>query len=151
MLSRRAKYALKAMVSLAAHRGEGALSVTGIALKANVPRAFLEQILSDLKRRNLLVSQRGKQGGFRLARPAGDITFADIIRHIDGPLALAPCASRTAYRPCPECGGVRPCVLSKTLISVRDASAKILESTTLADACGKGHAKAAKRRRPKTD
>jgi Rrf2 family protein len=146
MLSRRAKYALKAMVSLAAHRGEAALSVTGIALKANVPRAFLEQILSDLKRRNLLVSLRGKQGGFRLARPADDITFADIIRHIDGPLALAPCASRTAYRPCPECGGVRPCVLSKTLISVRDASAKILEKTTLADACRTRRVKASKRR-----
>jgi Rrf2 family protein len=136
MLSRRAKYALKAMISLASHRGEGALSVTDIAEKASVPRAFLEQIVSDLKRRNLLVSLRGKQGGFRLARPAEDITFADIIRHIDGPLALAPCASRTAYRPCPECGGVRPCVLSKTLLAARDASAGILDNTTLADVIG---------------
>jgi Rrf2 family protein len=144
MLSRRAKYALKAMISLAAHRGAEPLSVTDLAERANVPRAFLEQILSDLKRRNLLVSLRGKQGGFRLARSADDITFADIIRPIDGPLALAPCASRTAYRPCPECGGVRPCVLSKTLIAVRDASAKILENTTLAEVSA---AKAAKRRR----
>jgi Rrf2 family protein len=146
MLSRRAKYALKAMISLAAHRGAEPLYVTDLAERANVPRAFLEQILSDLKRRNLLVSSRGKQGGFRLARPAGDISFADVIRPIDGPLALAPCASRTAYRPCPECGGLRPCILSKTLIGVRDASAKILENTSLADVRG---AKAAKRRRLK--
>jgi len=146
MLSRRAKYALKAMIALANHRGEEPLSVTGIAVKANVPRSFLEQIVSDLKRRNLLVSSRGKQGGFRLARPAQDITFAEIIRHIDGPLALAPCASRTAYRPCPECGGVKPCVLSKTLITVRDASAEILENTTLADASRGGKSKSRRRK-----
>ena len=137
MLSRRAKYALKAMIALASHRGEEPLSVTGMATKANVPRSFLEQIVSDLKRRNLLVSSRGKQGGFRLARAAEDITFADVIRHIDGPLALAPCASRTAYRPCPECGGVKPCELSKTLVAARDATAAVLERTTLADAINK--------------
>jgi Rrf2 family protein len=134
MLSRRAKYALKAMIALAAHRSEEALSVTAIALECNVPRPFLEQILSDLKRRNLLVSSRGKHGGFRLARPKDEITFADVIRHIDGPLALAPCASRTAYRPCPECGGVKPCELSKTLVAARDAIAAVLERTSLADA-----------------
>jgi Rrf2 family protein len=143
MLSRRAKYALKAMIALAEHRGPEPLSVTDLAERAAAPRAFLEQILSDLKRRNLLVSSRGKQGGFRLARPADEISFADVIRHIDGPLALAPCASRTAYRPCPECVDVRTCTLRKTLIAVRDASAEILEHTMLADIAG---AKAAKRR-----
>jgi Rrf2 family protein len=134
MLSQRAKYALKAMICLAARRDAAPASVTDIAREANVPRAFLEQILSDLKRRNLLVSRRGKQGGFILARPPEDITFADIIRHIDGPLALAPCASRTAYRPCPECRDVETCTLRRTLIEARDATAKILEKTTLADA-----------------
>jgi Rrf2 family protein len=147
MLSRRAKYALKAMIALTTHRGEKPLSVTVLAQRAKVPRAFLEQIVSDLKRRNLLVSLRGKQGGFRLARPPDQISFADVIRPIDGPLALAPCASRTAYRPCPECGGARPCVLSRTLVAVRDASADILENTSLADA-SKG--KTSKRRRPKS-
>jgi Rrf2 family protein len=134
MLSQRAKYALKAMICLAGHKEPEPLSVTEIAKRANVPRAFLEQILSDLKRRNLLISRRGKQGGFLLAREAGKINFAEIIRHIDGPLALAPCASKTAYRPCPECKDVKTCELRRTLIAVRDASAKILEHTTLADA-----------------
>ncbi len=96
MLSRRAKYALKAMIALAEHRGPEPLSVTDLAERAAAPRAFLEQILSDLKRRNLLVSSRGKQGGFRLARPADEISFADVIRHIDGPLARAPGASPPA-------------------------------------------------------
>jgi Rrf2 family protein len=134
MLSQRAKYALKAMICLASRRDQAPASVTDVALEANVPRAFLEQILSELKRRNLLVSKRGKQGGFILARAPQDITFADIIRHIDGPLALAPCASRTAYRPCPECGDVKTCTLRPTLLQARDATAAILEETSLADA-----------------
>jgi Rrf2 family protein len=134
MLSQRAKYALKAMIALARHRGAEPLSVTDIAAQARIPRAFLEQIVSDLKRRNLLISRRGAQGGFRLARAAEDISFADVIRHVDGPLALAPCASRTAYRPCPECRDVKTCELRKTLIAARDATAAILENTSLADA-----------------
>jgi Rrf2 family protein len=97
--------------------------VTEIALSAKIPRAFLEQILSDMKRRNFLVSRRGRQGGFSLARDASKISFADIIRCIDGPLALAPCAGKTAYR---------PCELRATLIEARDATAAILERTTLA-------------------
>jgi len=131
MLSRRAKYALKAMICLAQSKDSAHLSVTDIAQRANVPRAFLEQILSELKRHNLLVSRRGKQGGFLLARDPREISFADVIRPIDGPLALAPCASRTAYRPCPECRDVRTCELRQTLILVRDATADILENTKL--------------------
>jgi Rrf2 family protein len=137
MLSQRAKYALKAMIALAGDRSPKPLSVTDIAKRANVPRAFLEQILSDLKRRNLLISTRGAHGGFRLARLPQDISFADIIRHIDGPLALAPCASRTAYRPCPECGDVKTCTLRKTLVKARDATAQVLDHTSLADVIGR--------------
>lgn len=134
MLSQRAKYALKAMICLASHSGKEPLSVTEIARRGKIPRAFLEQIFADLKRRNLLVSRRGKQGGFFLARDAAKITFADVIRHMDGPLALAPCASRTAYRPCPECRDVETCELRPTLIQARDATAAVLEQTTLAAA-----------------
>jgi Rrf2 family protein len=134
MLSSRAKYALRAMVWLASHKTGEAVSVSELAEEAGVPRAFLEQILNDLKRRNLLISVRGKHGGFRLARPIDDISFADVIRHTDGPLALAPCASKTAYRPCDECSDVHTCPLRKILIAARDASAEILENTSLGTA-----------------
>jgi Rrf2 family protein len=134
MLSQRAKYALRAMVALASHSADTPVSVTAIARDAKVPRAFLEQIFSELRRRNLVVSHRGKQGGFLLAREPELISFADIIRHIDGPLALAPCASRTAYRPCAECVDVETCPLRPTLLEARDASARVLEHTTLAQA-----------------
>jgi Rrf2 family protein len=134
MLSQRAKYALRAMICLASY-GEGTpVSVTALARDAKIPRAFLEQIFSELRRRNLVVSHRGKQGGFLLAREPERISFADIIRHIDGPLALAPCASRTAYRPCAECVDVETCTLRPTLLAARDAIAYVLEHTTLAAA-----------------
>lgn len=134
MLSQRAKYALRAMIHLAGRGSAAPMSVTGIAAETNIPRAFLEQIVSDLKRRNLLVSTRGKQGGFVLARSADQISFAEIIRNIDGPLALAPCASRTAFRPCAECEDVKTCSIRRTLLEARDATAQILEKTMLSDA-----------------
>ena len=143
MLSRRAKYALRAMIYLAGHRGAAPVSVRDIALDLKIPRAFLEQIFSELKRSNLLVSTRGQQGGFLLSRSPKDISFAEIIRHIDGPLALAPCASQTAFRQCPDCVDLRVCQLRPTLIAARDATAKILEKTTLAKA-------AAEKATPKT-
>ena len=145
MLSQRAKYALKAMICLASDCGPEPLSVTEIARRAKIPRAFLEQILSDLKRRNLLISRRGKQGGFLLAGNPSKITFADIIRHIDGPLALAPCASRTAYRPCPECQDVKTCTLRPILIEARDATAAVLDNTNLADVAARAAAKPIRR------
>ena len=88
MLSRRAKYALRAMIYLAGHRGAAPVSVRDIAQGLKIPQAFLEQIFSELKRANLLVSTRGKQGGFLLSRSPKEINLAEIIRHIDGPLAL---------------------------------------------------------------
>lgn len=134
MLSRRAKYALRAMIYLADHRGAAPVSVRDIAQDLKIPRAFLEQIFSELKRVNLLVATRGKQGGFLLSRSPKDINLADIIRHIDGPLALAPCASQTAFRQCPDCVDLRICQIRPALIAARDATAKVLEKTTLAQA-----------------
>ncbi len=134
MLSQRAKYALRAMIRLADSPGDAPVSVAALARDTQIPRAFLEQIFSELRRRNLVVSRRGKQGGFVLARDSKDISFAEIIRHVDGPLALAPCASRTAFRPCPECQSVETCELRPTLIEARDATAAVLEHTTLARA-----------------
>ena len=146
MLSQRAKYALKAMICLAEHRGPEPMSVTEIARAARVPRAFLEQILSDLKRRNLLVSRRGKQGGFWLAREPAKITFADIIRHIDGPLALAPCASRTAYVRCQDCRDEETCAVRLTMLEVREAIVAVLDRKSLADLRAMGGAEAVEAR-----
>ena len=108
--------------------------IADIAEQAGVPRKFLEQILLELKKRGVLRSQRGKFGGYALARDPKDISFAEIIRIMDGPLALTPCVSRTAYRRCDDCQDETTCAIRKVLFDVRDATARILEQHTLAQA-----------------
>ena len=134
MLTQRARYALHAMVYLA--RKNGAATVAEIAEQESIPRKFLENILSDLRTRGLVVGKRGPTGGYHLAREAGAISFADILRCIDGPLALAPCASLTAYRPCSDCRSVETCEIRPILLAVRDTTALLLEGMSLAEAAG---------------
>src|SRR5579871_1524062 len=98
MLSQKARYAFRALFALAKHDSPGPMMIADIAKRASVPRKFLEQILLDLKRTGIVSSYRGKFGGYTLGRPPGQIAFAEIIRAIDGPLALTPCVSVTAYR-----------------------------------------------------
>ncbi len=131
MLSQRARYALRALAYLAARPEAKPAAIAEIAEEAAAPRKFLEAILLELKRHHLLVSTRGRFGGYALARPAAQISFADVIRALEGPLALAPCASRTAYRPCETCPGVEDCPVHPALVRARDAVAAVLESWTL--------------------
>jgi Rrf2 family protein len=134
MLSQKAKYALKALFVLGEHQGTDPVMIAEIAEKANVPRKFLEQILLEMKRRGIVHSVRGKFGGYALGRKPEDISFAEVLRVIDGPLALSPCASRTAYRKCDDCDDETTCAIRRVLLNVRDASAEILEHHTLAHA-----------------
>jgi Rrf2 family protein len=134
MLSQKARYALHALIVLANHGGGEPLMIADIAEQAAVPRKFLEQILLGLKKRGIVQSMRGRAGGYRLGRPAKEITFADIIRETDGPLALSPCVSVTAYHRCPDCRDEATCAIRKVLLAARDATAQVLESRTLAQA-----------------
>lgn len=149
MLTSKAKYALRAMIDLAAQAGAGPRSpvfIADIATRQDIPRRFLENILLELRKHGLVVSHRGKAGGYALARTPDLITFADIIRAIDGPLALTPCTSRTAYQRCEDCKDEALCAIRRTMLKVRDASAGILEATTLAEAAGVGREQAPDRR-----
>ena len=133
MLSQRCRYALKAMINLA--RAEGvSRQVSAIAAEESIPRKFLEAIMSDLRRGELVDSARGKTGGYRLARPSDLITFGQIIRLTDGPLALLPCASRNFYKRCDDCPDETACVLRRIMADVRNEVSEILDRTTLADA-----------------
>ena len=132
MLSQKARYAIRALSVLADLPAGEQAQIAQIADAARVPRKFLEQILVDLKKRGLVHSQRGKHGGYRLSRSADDIVLAEVIRTIDGPLALSPCASRMAYRKCDDCVDEATCTIRKVLLEVRDATADILEHRTLA-------------------
>lgn len=133
MLSRRTKYAIHSLLALAAEPGRP-LTTRELQETCGGSRPYLEAVLSTLAREGLVMSIRGRAGGFRLARPAEDISFAEIIRLFDGPLALAPCASRTDYRRCKDCVDEAACGIRGALIEARDRVAAVLESTTLASA-----------------
>ena len=134
MLSNRSRYALRAMIHLAGLPDGGPATIADIAEASAAPRKFLEAILLDLRRQHLLASKRGRTGGYALALPADAISFADVIRALEGPLALAPCASRTAYGPCETCPDVETCPLRPVLSDGRDALASVFEARTLAQA-----------------
>lgn len=139
MLTQKAKYGLRALAVLAAaaevpaSRRRQTLTIQEIAERARAPRKFLEAILLDLRRHGFVDSVRGKAGGYALARPAGEIALSDLIRAIDGPLAPIPCASLTAYRPCADCAEPETCAIRLVMRRVRDATATILDGTTVAD------------------
>jgi Rrf2 family protein len=137
MLSSRAKYALRACIYLAKrYPDEGWSLAPDIAEAEDIPRKFLEAILVELRDHDIVESHRGRYGGYRLARAPAEIAASDVIRLVDGPLALAPCASRTQFGPCADCPDINLCALSPMLQQARDAVAAVLEDYSLSKLAG---------------
>ena len=137
MLTRKSKYGLKAVLDLAEHAGEGPVLVADLAERQRIPKKFLEAILVELKRHGILHSKKGKGGGYLLSKSPDLITIGQVVRALGGPLALVPCVSQTAYRPCRECPDEAACGVRIAMKEVRDATARILDHTTLADVAGR--------------
>jgi Rrf2 family protein len=133
VLSRKSKYGLKALLVLAQQDGRGPVLVADIASQEAIPKKFLEAILLDLNRRGFVQSKKGKGGGYFLRRAPAEISVGEVIRSLEGPLALVPCVSQTAYSPCAECVDERTCGVRLAMKDVRDATARILDHLTLAD------------------
>jgi Rrf2 family protein len=133
MLSRKAKYGLKAVLSLASDPQARPAVVASLAEREAIPRKFLEQILLELKHRGLLQSRRGKGGGYQLTRPPDRLAVGEVIRALDGPLAPVPCVSQTAYVKCDECGDEETCGIRLVMKEVHAATTRILDSTSVAD------------------
>jgi Rrf2 family protein len=134
MLSSRAKYAVRAALHLADRAGEPTWTPTvEIATSQGIPRKFLEAILVEMRTNGLLESRRGPGGGHRLRLRAEQIAIADIIRIVDGPLALTPCASRTQFSACADCPSLETCRMRALMQRARDAVAEVLEDCSLAD------------------
>jgi Rrf2 family protein len=148
MLSSKAKYAVRA-VSLLAEKAspEEWVQTAAVAELEKIPRKFLEAIFVQLRDHGIVDSRRGARGGHRLMRPPSEISVADIIRVVDGPLALTPCASVTRFRPCTDCVGVEACRLQHLMKRARDAVAGVLENCTLADLAALGPQPAKPRRK----
>ena len=133
MLSKKSKYALKALMVLAKEYGQGPVLISDIAQREGIPHKFLELILLELKNDGLLQSRKGKGGGYTLGREPRSISVGHVIRVLDGPISPLPCVSKTAYARCHECRDERSCGIRIVMKEVRDATAKILDSTSLAD------------------
>jgi Rrf2 family protein len=132
MISQKAKYAMRALVMLAAVDGDQPLSITDIATKQRIPKKFLEQILLELKRHGLVESRRGKVGGYLMLRKPEEVTYGEVLRHIDGPLALLPCLSKIAYKKCEDCQDEATCEVRHVFASVADATRQLLDHTSFA-------------------
>ncbi len=133
-LSKKGEYALRALIDLgiAAEVGRSLVQVSELAEKERIPVKFLEQIMQLLKEEGFVESQRGKFGGYRLARPSAKITVGSVVRMIDGPLAPIGCVSHTAYEKC-SCPDEVHCGLRMLMLDVRNAIAGILDRYSLAD------------------
>ena len=133
MISQKAKYALRALVALAKAAPDKASFISEIAEEQNIPKKFLEQILLELKHHGIVASRRGKMGGYLLQKDAHDITFGEVLRIIDGPIAPLPCLSKFAYRRCADCTSESECEIRRVFARVTDASRAVLDTTTIAD------------------
>jgi Rrf2 family protein len=133
MLSQRCRYALKAMINLSRAPHGYRKSVEKIATEEDIPRKFLEGIMSELRQGGLLDSSRGKCGGYALARPSELITYGQIMRLVDGPLALIGCVSHQFYKRCEDCPDERACELRRVMGMVRNQVSGILDQTTLGE------------------
>ena len=133
VLSRKSKYGLKALLVLAQQEGTGPVLISELAARDAIPKKFLEAILLELKRHGVVESRKGKGGGYFLRRKPAKITFGEVIRVLDGPLAAVPCVSKLAYMKCVECVDEQTCGVRLAMKEVRDATANILDNTTLAD------------------
>lgn len=133
MLSKRAKYALNALLELARAEGGEPMSAAEIAQRAMVPAKFLESILLDLNRAGIIASVRGRGGGHRLRRPSARIHMAEVLRLFDGAIGLVPCVTHNYYERCDECADEKTCGLRDVFQQVREASVALLKEATLAD------------------
>jgi Rrf2 family protein len=133
MITRKTKYALSALVHLANRHRSGPVLISKLAREERIPKKFLELILLDLKNHGILQSKRGKGGGYALSRPSELIRVGQVIRIMEGPLAPLPCVSETAYQRCDDCINEAVCGIRSVMKEVRDATARILDNTTLAD------------------
>jgi Rrf2 family protein len=119
---------------LAREHDRGPVLISELADRERIPKKFLELILLDLKRHGILQSRKGPGGGYQLVRSPEQVSVGQVIRILEGPLALVPCVSQVAYRPCEECVSERDCAVRLLFKEVRDETARILDGTTLAAA-----------------
>lgn len=130
MISKKCKYAIKALTYIARHQEGKPIFSTEIAREERIPHKFLETILSTLKNNQILLSKRGKNGGYQLLKQPEEIGLTELMRIMDGPIALSPCVSLNYYQPCEECN-METCTIRPVLEKIRDLTLDVFNQTNI--------------------
>ncbi|MFN4945915.1 MAG: RrF2 family transcriptional regulator [Chryseotalea sp.] len=139
MLSKKCKYAIHALLYLAERYQKGPVHIQEISEEQRIPKKFLEAILLELRNAKILHSKKGKGGGYYLYKSPEEVNMIDVIRLLDGAIAMLPCVSLHYYEPCDECKNEASCGIRDTFIQVRDKTLTILEKSTLAEMLKRQH------------
>jgi Rrf2 family protein len=133
MLSKKAKYAINALVKLAREYEKGPVLIKDISRSENIPQKFLEAILRELKSTGILSSKMGKGGGYYLIKDPEEVNLASVVRLFDGAIGMLPCVTYLYYEPCDECKDEETCGIRSIFKEVRDETVNLLKKATLAE------------------
>tara|TARA_R110002049_G_scaffold102775_10_gene248758 strand:- start:2133 stop:2546 length:414 start_codon:yes stop_codon:yes gene_type:complete len=136
MLSKKTKYGLKALTFIARSEGDDPVQVSTIAKSEQIPQKFLESILLTLRKAGVLGSKKGKHGGYYLRKEPSEILMTEVMRVLEGPIAMVPCVSLNFYEKCDDCPDEKLCSVNKLMIQVRDNTLNVFRNTSLADLSG---------------
>lgn len=131
MLSQKTRYALRSLLYLVEEGGGAPVQLSRIAETQRVPPGYLELIMLELKKAGLVRSARGRKGGYLLTRSPEEVSFGEVVRALEGPIALISCASVNFYAPCGDCQDEESCAIRRAFTIVRDRTVAILEGITL--------------------
>ena len=133
MLSKKTKYGIKALVYLAHQENRNPVQISVISKSENISRKFLESILLTLRKDGILGSKKGKSGGYYLLKDPKEIPMTNIMRLLEGPIAMVPCVSLNFYEKCNDCPDENTCAVHNVMLKVRDNTLEIFRNTSLAD------------------
>lgn len=133
MLSKKTKYGIKALAFIARQEKGSMVQIATISEKENISHKFLESILLTLRKAGFLGAKKGKGGGYYMLKDASEIKMTDVIRTLEGPIAMVPCVSLNFYEKCDDCPDEDACSVHKLMIQVRDNTLKVLRNNKLSD------------------
>jgi len=133
MLSKKTKYGLKALTFLACQKDKQPVQIAEVANHENISQKFLESILLTLRKAGILGSKKGKGGGYYLIKEPSEILMTDVMRVLEGPIAMVPCVSLNFYEKCDDCPDENKCAVHKLMLQVRDNTLAVFRDNTLAD------------------
>ncbi len=137
MLSKKTKYAIRALIALGENFEKQSLNISTIAEEQKIPKKFLEQILLEMRNAGFLYSKKGAGGGYSLLKNPKEINLVQVIRLTGGPISQLPCVSLNFYQKCEECKNEETCGIRDAFLNVRDATLKVLSETSIADLIAK--------------